>query len=113
VSEFIESTHVGKPELKCQFCSRTKAFKSIIALWSHFVHQYHKRQNSTWIRIVVGEQHLLEEIRRIAGVWRTYWREYSDGGKRRDPTMLKLIQAEGTILPGMMFWNGSCVAVMD
>jgi hypothetical protein len=42
VSEVIESTRVGKPDLKCHFCSGIKAFKRIIALWSHFVHQHHK-----------------------------------------------------------------------
>jgi hypothetical protein len=43
----------GKPELRCLFCSRIKAFKSIIALWSHFVHQHsksteHKHGHRLW-----------------------------------------------------------------
>ncbi|KAH8791671.1 hypothetical protein BGZ57DRAFT_922836 [Hyaloscypha finlandica] len=94
VSEVIESTRVGKPELKCQFCSGIKAFKSIIALWSHFVHQHYKSENSAWMKVVVEENLLLEEVRRTAGLWRTYWREHSDGGKRRDPTMMKLLQVD-------------------
>jgi hypothetical protein len=95
VSEVIDSNHIGKPELRCRFCSGIKAFKSIIALWSHFVHQHYKQfENKVWTQIVVDEQHLLEEIRRTAGSLRTYWREHSDGGKRRDPTMMKLSQVE-------------------
>ena len=36
---------------------------------------------------VVEEQYLLEEVRRTADLWCSYW-QHSDGGKRRDPTMI-------------------------
>jgi hypothetical protein len=85
---------IRKPELRCPFCSGIKAFKSIIALWSHFVHQHYKSESSAWIKVVVEENLLLEEVRRTASLWRTYWREHSDGGKRRDPTMMKLLQVD-------------------
>jgi hypothetical protein len=93
VSGVIPPAHFGKPELKCRFCSRIKAFKSIIALWSHLLHQHYRSTNEqTWSKIIVEEQDLLEEIRRTAGLWRTYWVEHSNGGKRRDPTMIKVNQ---------------------
>ena len=89
-------TRIGKPDLKCQFCSRIKAFKSIIALWSHLLHQHYKSSNEqTWSKVIVEEQDLLEEIRHTASLWRMYWRDHSDGGKRRDPTMMKLNQVAG------------------
>jgi hypothetical protein len=93
-SEVKPGNHQGKPELKCRFCSRIKAFKSIIALWSHFVHQHYDREgDNVWSQVVVEEQYLLEEVRRTAHLWRSYW-QHSDGGKRRDPTMIKLRQVE-------------------
>lgn len=93
-SEITHSAHAGKPELRCKFCPRVKAFKSIIALWSHFVHQHHKSstEEHIWSKVVIDERYLLQEICRTAGLWRSYWNEYSDGGKRRDPTMMKLNQ---------------------
>ncbi len=86
----------SKPELQCHFCSGIKAYKSVIALWSHFVHQHARSsEGSSWYRDqrVVSEDLLLQEICRTAKEWRLYWK-HSDGGKRRDPTMLKLIQVE-------------------
>jgi hypothetical protein len=93
VNEVVPLSHIGRPELRCRFCSRIKAFKSIIALWSHLVHQHYKTtEEYTWSKVVIEEQYLLEEIRRTAGLWRSYWRDHSDGGKRRDPTIMKMNQ---------------------
>ncbi|KAE9373247.1 hypothetical protein N431DRAFT_557405 [Stipitochalara longipes BDJ] len=93
-SQVVPESPTGKPELKCRFCLRIKAFKSIIALWSHLVHQhYRESSDNEWSRVIVDEQYLLEEVRRTAGLWLSYWK-HSDGGKRRDPTMIKLRQVE-------------------
>jgi hypothetical protein len=84
----------GKPELRCRFCSRIKAFKSIIALWSHYVHQHYKStEDNAWSQEIelVEDHYLLEEVRRTAELWRSYW-QHTDGGKHRDPTMIKLKQ---------------------
>jgi hypothetical protein len=99
-----------KPELKCPFCQgiKIKAFKSIIALWSHFVHQHYKpfRYNA-WTQTVIPEQDLLKEVVRTADLWLTYWRENSDGGKKRDPTYLRCIQAgqDEFAWPDVLDWN--------
>jgi hypothetical protein len=100
----------GKPELKCTFCSRIKSFKSVTALWSHFVHQHYDSghsEASPYGRVVVEIEHLLEEIRRTAHLWHIYWEEFSDGGKQRNPTMMKLKQVveEGFSWDIVLGWN--------
>jgi hypothetical protein len=66
-----------------------------MTLLSHFVHSYYKLlENNTWSQIVIEEEYLLAEIPRTAGLWRSYWLEYSDGGKRRDLTMIKTYEIE-------------------
>lgn len=96
VSDAPPTSPPGKPELRCRFCPRIKSFKSIIALWSHYVHQHYSATgDAPWSKVVVAEQALLEEVRRTAQLWREYWRNHSDGGKRRDPTMMKLNQVAG------------------
>jgi hypothetical protein len=96
----------GKPELSCIFCDRIKAFSSIIALWSHFVHQHSKSSNRPYAKVILG-QHLLGEIRRTALLWREYWLHYSNGGKRGNPTMAKLDQVarEDFTWATVLSWN--------
>lgn len=86
----------GRPLLKCPFCTgvKIKGCKSIIALWSHFLHQHSKPFIfNSWTQILIPEQDLLKEVVRTADLWLSYWRQYSDGGKKRDPTYLKCVQA--------------------
>ena len=64
-----------KPKLKCPFCQgiKIKAFKSVIALWSHFVHQHNKQfKYNAWTQVVILELDLLKEVIRRADLWLTY-----------------------------------------
>jgi hypothetical protein len=100
VSEAVSTGKNGKPELCCIFCERIKPFSSIIALWSHFVHQHYEPKNRAYAK-KIEEVRLLEEIRRTAYLWQTYWLRYSDGGKKANPTMAKLNQ----VVSGDFTWN--------
>jgi hypothetical protein len=87
-------SNCGKPELKCRFCSRIKSFKSLIAFWGHLVHQhYDDSSNQVFDKTIIETTILLEDIRRTANLWRTYWKECSSGGKGNE-TMDKLNQVE-------------------
>jgi hypothetical protein len=80
-----------KPEHKCPFFPRSiKGFKSLIALWSHFVHQHYDDGGSNIEKKLIDVEDLLREIRRTAALRRVYWEEHSEGGKQCNPTMLKL-----------------------
>jgi len=77
--------YLGKPQLQCPFCTRFKAYHSIIELWSHFVNQHSDSSKlSNFSIILVEKEHLVKEFRRTATLWLDYWTQYSDGGKRRD-----------------------------
>jgi hypothetical protein len=100
----------GKPDLTCAFCPRIKSFKSVIALWSHFVHQHHDSTHSRIrpsSKVVVATDRLLKRIRQTAALWSTYWQRFSDGGKHRNPTMLKLKQVaeEGFSWETVLSWD--------
>jgi hypothetical protein len=83
----------GKPDLICRFCTHIKSFQSLIAMWSHFVHEHVETGGGdAYAKIIVEEAHLLQEICRTACLWREYWEKHSDGCKKRDPTMLKINQ---------------------
>lgn len=55
----------------------------IYELWSHIFLKHNDIFNAE----------RLQEIQRIASLWRAYWAQDADGG-REDPTMAKLAQAE-------------------
>ncbi len=74
----------GKPNLLCLFCSKIKNFDSLVGYWGHLVHKHEATDTEA----------RLQEIRRTAVVWRTYWEDYSDGGKRGTKTREKISQAE-------------------
>jgi len=83
-----------KPELVCSFCLGIKCFKGLIAFWSHLVHQHYQTTTTNpYLKVLIDEGDLLEAVRLTANLWRDYW-AHSDGGKRRDPTMAKLLQVE-------------------
>jgi hypothetical protein len=65
-------------------------------LRSHNFHQHYKPiDENLWPQEVeaVEKQHLLDEIYRTTKLWRSSW-QHSDGGKRRVPSMIKLIHVE-------------------
>lgn len=71
-------------KLICRFCAdfSIKGFASIIGFWAHLVHQHQ----------VVDNQERLGEVQRTALLWKTYWDLYSPGGKKGNPTLVKLNQ---------------------
>lgn len=82
VDHVAPQDHNEKPELLCSFCRGIKAFKSVVALWSHLVHYHDSTPGShTGSKVIVEKDRLLREVRRTAEVWRRYWAEHSDGGK--------------------------------
>ena len=87
----------GKPDLCCKFCVEIKAYGSIVGLWSHLINKHG----------AIDKEERLSEIRRTALLWRTYWNEYSDGGKYGNPTQSKLDQTEkeGFGWEDVVAWN--------
>ncbi|KAL8942297.1 MAG: hypothetical protein Q9216_001741 [Gyalolechia sp. 2 TL-2023] len=85
-TELSMSPKKHRPNLTCKFCVRgnIKTFASIIGLWSHIVNIHQDVDNS--IR--------LEEIQQSALSWWTYWDLHSRGGKRENPTLTKLEEAQ-------------------
>jgi hypothetical protein len=61
-----------RPELICAFCCEIKAFKSVAALWSHFVHWHNTAEGEVHTKVIVSNDQLLEDVRRTANLWRTY-----------------------------------------
>lgn len=94
VNQLMPIDQHPKPELICAFCCGIKAFKSIIALWCHFVH-WHVADMESHAKVVVGNDRLLDEVRRTASLWRTFWDGHSTGGRKRNPTSEKLTQVAG------------------
>jgi hypothetical protein len=83
-----------KPNMVCPFCTKIKSFQGVIALWGHFVHEHvGTGLGDAFVKVIIEEAILTQEIRRTAALWSEYWKTDSDGGKNGDPTMHKLIQA--------------------
>lgn len=95
----------GKPDLLCVFCMKgdeaeddavpmttgrrvkkknIAAFDSLSGYWSHL---RYKHEN-------IDDSARAEEVRCTAAKWRTYWKEYSDGGKRGYVTQERIDQTE-------------------
>ena len=72
----------GKPEFICPFCKKIKGYDSVAGYWGHLVHKHDG----------LDTERRLTEIRRTAVLWREYWDQYSDGGKRGQATRLRLEQ---------------------
>ncbi|KAI4273745.1 MAG: hypothetical protein LQ337_004417 [Flavoplaca oasis] len=84
-----ESAAGGKqyrPDLTCNFCVATnlKTYATIVGLWAHIINVHQDVDNSD----------RFEEIRRCAGLWYNYWQLHSKGGKRTNPTLVKLKEAQ-------------------
>ncbi|KAI0441229.1 hypothetical protein F4803DRAFT_524253, partial [Xylaria telfairii] len=79
----IPPRQLGRPDLICPFCRRTKAFRGPTAFWSHLVKEHDG----------IDEGTRLAEVRRTALLWRRYWAEDSEGGRRDGPTMTRLREA--------------------
>ncbi|KAL8819220.1 MAG: hypothetical protein Q9223_002302 [Gallowayella weberi] len=75
-----------RPDLTCSFCVATslKTYATIIGLWAHIINVHQDIENKNRV----------EEIRRCAGLWYTYWQLHSKGGKRTNPTLVKLEEAQ-------------------
>ena len=85
VTEASSVRKEGKPEITCKFCERVRGWQGVAGFWTHLV-KMHKDN--------IPEDARLAEVKRTADLWRTYWVRYSDGGKRDNPTMIKLRQME-------------------
>jgi hypothetical protein len=64
-------------------------------LWSHFVHWHNAVEGEVHTKVIVSNDRLLEEVHRMANLWRTYWAIYSKGGRKCNVTMMKLNQIAG------------------
>lgn len=84
VQEAQSTKKEGRPDLICGFCPCIKTYASITAYWGHLVNKHRD----------INSEARLREVYRTATLWRTYWKEYSDGGKYGNPTMVKLLQIE-------------------
>lgn len=75
-----------RPRLLCNLClgNHIKSFAGIVGFWAHIVHRH---QN-------VDDTFRLAEVQRTAALWHAYWANWSWGGKRGNPTMAKLEQAQ-------------------
>jgi len=87
VPEALPIRKEGRPELVCKFCTsyRIKAFASITGLWAHVANKHPE----------VDDGARLREVQRTALLWQAYWDDYSDGGKRGNPTVIKLKETQG------------------
>jgi len=46
-------------------------------LWSHFVHWHNAVEGEVHTKVIVSNDRLLEEVHRMANLWRTYWAIYT------------------------------------
>lgn len=68
---------------------------SIDGYWTHLVKKHHGTDKTGRIKKhVIDDEKLLTEIRQSASLWRTYWHDHSDGGKRGNATKARLEQIE-------------------
>ena len=86
-----------KPKLLCVFCKRSKNLQTIAGYWGHLVHKHDG----------VDTDQRLTEVRRTGSLWRKYWQEHSNGGKRGYATIKRLeeIDEEGFCWETVMSWK--------
>ena len=88
LSEPVTGPTKHRPSMICRFGScrstKLKTFGCIVAFWSHIVNQHQDTDHH--IR--------LEEIQKSAQSWWEYWNLHSKGGKRGNPTLAKIEEAQ-------------------
>lgn len=75
-----------RPDLTCQFCipDRLKTHATVIGHWGHIVNEHQEVANNA----------RLAQIIRSALLWAIYWDLNPPGGKRNNPTLLKIEQTQ-------------------